>query len=260
VSAINQARAAEGLGPLALPVGFSAESLDAQMLTLVNEERVDRGLAPVKGVSGTLDAAARVGARSGNPPILPTGLAAGHSATLWSSVWSPVLADYLFLYDDGEGGVNLDCVTHHLGPCWADRRALLANYPGPLLMGVGSSGRGGGVSGLGLVMAGGDHLDRVNVVRWNTVRARLRPGVSTSALVLSGGQPTTLLVGATGEAMTIAISATSPSFSVAPTSCVLRAGATCSLRVVAAAGATSATLLVKSPGGVSSVTLRNTSS
>ena len=258
VSAINQARATEGLGPLALPTGFSAESLDAQMLTLVNEERVDRGLAPVKGVSSFLDVAARAGARSGNPPVLPKGLAVGHSATLWSSVWSPILADYLFLYDDGEGGVNLDCVTHHLGPCWADRRALLASYPGPLLMGVGSSGRGGGVSGLGLVITGGDRLDRVNVVRWTSLRARLRPGVSMSALVLPGGHPATLLVGATGSAMTITVSTTSPAFSVAPSSCVLKAGATCSLRVVAAPGATSATLLVASAGGVSSVTLRST--
>ncbi len=257
LAAIDQARAREGVGPLGLPSGFDREGLAAQMLTLVNEERVDRGLAPVKGVSSALDRFALAGARSGLDPGFPSPFPGSKGGSVWTSVWSPLLADYLFMYDDGPGGVNLDCVSAHTAGCWGHRRILLGRYSGPLLLGVGATGRGGGVSGLAIEMVGGDRHDRADVVTWSSLRRTLVPGVVPRVLTLTPATASGVVtVAASGEPMSIRFTTSSPQWTVSPTTCTLRAGRECTVTVVGSVRTSSATLEVTGPGGSSAVLLR----
>ncbi len=245
---------------MGLPAQFDREGVAAQALTLVNEERVDRGLAPVKGVSSALDRWARAGAQSGLAPSFPSPLPGSRGGAVWSSVWSPLLADYLFVYDDGLGGVNLDCQSGRTSACWGHRRILLARYGGPLVMGVAAVGRGGGVSGFTAELIGGDRLDHADVVTWSSLRRTLRPGVSTSSLATTSTRRTAqVLVAASGEQMSIQLSTTSANWMVTPALCVLRAGHSCVVTVESrSASPSSALLLATGPGGASTVSLHQT--
>src|SRR5579859_2089719 len=67
---INAARAAEGVAPMVLPIDFTTLTVPQQLLVLANLERVNRGLAPIGGLSANLDsvaAGAAVQAADANP-------------------------------------------------------------------------------------------------------------------------------------------------------------------------------------------------
>lgn len=126
VAAIDQAREAEGIGPLALPAGYATMSAPGQLLVLANAERVARGLPAFVGLSGALDNLAEQGAVSGTDPNGPSGAD-------WGSNWaggegSVLLADYDWMYYDGPGSPNLDCPSASSSGCWAHRENILGNY------------------------------------------------------------------------------------------------------------------------------------
>ncbi len=126
LQAIDQARAAEGIGPLELPANFDSITTAEQLLVLANLERIDRGLPGFIGLSSKLDTLARSAALAGNDPNGPSG-------TTWGSNWaggeaSALLADYDWVYDDGPGSPNMDCTNALANGCWDHRRNVLGNY------------------------------------------------------------------------------------------------------------------------------------
>ena len=126
LQAIDQARAAEGIGPLELPSNYDSITTAEQLLVLANLERIDRGLPGFIGLSAKLDNLARSAALADDDPIGPSG-------TTWGSNWaggeaSALLADYDWMYDDGLGSPNLDCKSALAKGCWDHRRNVLGDY------------------------------------------------------------------------------------------------------------------------------------
>jgi hypothetical protein len=126
VEAIDQARAAEGIGPLELPSDYDSITTADQMLVLANLERIDRGLPGFIGLSSRLDALAHSAAAADSDPNGPSG-------TTWGSNWaggeaSALLADYDWMYDDGPGSPNMDCTSALANGCWDHRRNVLGDY------------------------------------------------------------------------------------------------------------------------------------
>jgi len=124
--AIDRARAAEGLGPLGLPADYAGLTVAQQLFVLADEERVDRGLPAFTGLSSQLDSLAALGASTDSDPTGPSGAS-------WGSNWaggeaSALLADYDWMYDDGPGSPNLDCVHPSSDGCWDHRQNILGDY------------------------------------------------------------------------------------------------------------------------------------
>ena len=71
LSAIDAARAEEGLRPMALPADFPRLTVPEQLFVAVDRERVDRGLAPFTGLTTALDAGAQNGADTARLPPRP---------------------------------------------------------------------------------------------------------------------------------------------------------------------------------------------
>ncbi len=160
VKAIDNARAAEGIGPMYLPSDFSSLSLDEQIFVVTDLERVDRGLVPFAGLVDSLDQVAQTGAQPpGKPagywgdPILPSGFSLGpstglaYACTVSGNSWScpglgdpgasiaaagqisPLDADYGWMYEDGYGTFNIDCTSPSDPGCWGHRDNILGPYP-----------------------------------------------------------------------------------------------------------------------------------
>jgi len=127
VEAIDICRHKEGVGPLLLPSNWSHLTGPEQLLVAVDLERVDRGEKPIVGLNSQLDARAIAGARAGVDPVGPPG-------RTWGSVWGSTrgaLEDVeLWMYDDGPGSFNIDCVPKNISGCWGHRDNLLAHTEG----------------------------------------------------------------------------------------------------------------------------------
>jgi hypothetical protein len=126
VEAIDQARAAEGVGPLVLPADFASLTVPEQLLVLADLERVDRGLPGFSGLSSALDSLASAGAAANTDPVGPAG-------SDWGSNWAggeatALLADYDWMYDDGPGSPNMDCTATEPAGCWDHRNNILGDY------------------------------------------------------------------------------------------------------------------------------------
>lgn len=135
---IARAHRREGLGPLSLPSGFAKLSSAEQLLAIGDGERIGRGLAPALGLTSQLDATAHAAAISERDPLGPDGYS-------WSSNWvggvrSPLFADFLWMYDDGPGSGNSDCVRPGEPGCWGHRENILARLQEPIAMGAGAHG------------------------------------------------------------------------------------------------------------------------
>ena len=138
VQAINSARAQEGVGPLGVSESqLSGMSVPQQVFTVVNAERVDRGLPPINDMTSQLDAYAQAGANAGTDPSFPSALSGGAPLTWGGAVWagglSSVLeADYFWMYDDGWGGsgtTNAACSPSTPSECWGHRDIILHPFP-----------------------------------------------------------------------------------------------------------------------------------
>ena len=214
--AFDAARATEGIGPLELPTGFATDPAPVQLLTLIDLERVDRGLPAVPSLSAYLDSLAEWGAFHGSDPPLPAGRVGGSN---WAGgLRSTLLSTFLWMYDDGPGSSNIDCPTAGAPGCWGHRRNILATYPDPALMGASSEGRslamlvvaGGGLARTGpswASLAAADpvalsarsldavaparHIAGVHVTMWGTASATL------ARLAIVGGGNDWHLVGDT---------------------------------------------------------------
>ena len=121
---INYARSLEGLGPLVLPSGYATDPVPEQQLILTDEERGDRGLSQYLGLDATLNASALTGALSNSDPLLPAGFQ-GPGGSIFAQDYTPLGADFAWMYDDGYGGTNLLCTTPVDPGCWGHRKNIL---------------------------------------------------------------------------------------------------------------------------------------
>ncbi len=160
LTAIDHARAHEGLGPLGVSeAALATLPLPQQVLTVVNEERTDRGLPPIDEVTSQLDGYALAGANAGDDPTFPPVLTGGIPLTFGGSVWAGGLtsvleADYYWMYDDGWSGgstTNTTCTVSSPSGCWGHRDIILENFPdcghGPPVLSMGAAFSATGFSG-----------------------------------------------------------------------------------------------------------------
>ena len=121
---INYARSLEGVGPLVLPAGYANDTVPVQQLVITDEERGDRGLSEYAGLDATLNDAALTGAENNADPTLPSGFV-GPGGSIFAKDYTPLGADFAWMYDDGYGGTNHDCVQPTDSGCWGHRDNIL---------------------------------------------------------------------------------------------------------------------------------------
>jgi len=144
---IDEARSREGVAPMLLPAGFDQLDPGRQAFVVTNLERVDRGLRPIAGISDDLSAAAQSAAASFTDPQFSAASVGPLAATWWTGIWANtpnvLLADLLWMYQDGWGGsetTNRECTAPGAAGCWGHRDNILQTYGGApqLVAGVGS--------------------------------------------------------------------------------------------------------------------------
>ena len=160
VASIDAARAQEGVGSLNVSSSsLSSLPLAEQVFTVVNDERIDRGLQPIDYMTSQLDAYAQGGANAGTDPSFPTAVTGGAPITFGGSIWAGGLtsvpeADYYWMYDDGWGGsstTNTACSLANLSGCWGHRDIILHQFAGcptgPPILSMGAAYSASGYSG-----------------------------------------------------------------------------------------------------------------
>jgi hypothetical protein len=139
LTSIDDARRQEGVGSMNVSeAALGALPLDQQVLTVVNDERVDRGEQPIEYITSQLDNAAQGGANAGTDPTFPSALTGGAPITFGGSIWAGGLtsvleADYYWMYDDGYSGSstsNFACSASNPSGCWAHRDIVLHQFAG----------------------------------------------------------------------------------------------------------------------------------
>jgi hypothetical protein len=130
LEAIDHGRASEGLGPMELPSDWSGLDPAEQLFDATNLERIARGLGPFEGMAAVLEPAAQAGADSDSDPIPPSNFPTDY----WTSdsaggYANPLEALYVWMYDDGAGSPNVDCVPGNTGGCWGHRENILGSFP-----------------------------------------------------------------------------------------------------------------------------------
>ena len=126
VYALDQARAALGLGPYQVPHDFLSLPSDEKLFILANLDRTVEGAAPLPGLNSELDTAASEGASRGVDPVTPPGWD-GYSSN-WGA-GSPLVTYYIWMYDDGFASGNVDCQTQDARGCWGHRHVILDSWP-----------------------------------------------------------------------------------------------------------------------------------
>ncbi|HVA05018.1 MAG TPA: hypothetical protein VMU64_14880 [Acidimicrobiales bacterium] len=123
---VNYGLATEGLAPISLPSNWATLTVAEQIFVVVDLERVARGLQPFLGMSFIWGADAQMGAADNGDPPMPAGNP--WIATEWAGggIVSPLQADFIWMYDDGLGGPNIDCPSAGASGCWVHRDNILA--------------------------------------------------------------------------------------------------------------------------------------
>lgn len=142
LSAINNARAVEGLSAMSLPSNWYSLSTAQQLFVVTDLERTARGLAPYLGINAALSSEAQRAASANADPGFAPGFAIGTDpqgtpgmGAAWSGGFAVLAADYIWMYDDGWGGsrgatANVACTSPSAAGCWAHRDELLGYDPG----------------------------------------------------------------------------------------------------------------------------------
>ena len=125
---INYARSLENLGPLVLPTNYATDLVPMQQLIIADEERGDRGLNEFSGLVASLNTAALAGAQANADPSPPSGFSYASGGSNFALDYTPLGADYAWMYNDGYGGTNRDCTSSGSGGCWGHRDTILGNW------------------------------------------------------------------------------------------------------------------------------------
>ena len=144
ISAIDRARALEGVRRLRLPAGWAHIPMVGQLLVLADLERTDRGLPGFGGLSAALDRMAAAGAARLTDPTGPPGVSWG--ANIAVGYPTALQADYAWMYDDGPGSDNASCTGSERSGCWGHRRNILGDYGAHPSMGAAVHGGGDGLA------------------------------------------------------------------------------------------------------------------
>ncbi|HEX4127293.1 MAG TPA: hypothetical protein VHX67_06925 [Acidimicrobiales bacterium] len=160
LTSIDDARSQEGVGSMDISEpGVGTLPFDQQVLTVVNDERVDRGEQPIEYVTAQLDSYAQGGANAGGDPSFPTTVSGGAPLTFGGSIWAGGLtsvleADYYWMYDDGYSGSstsNTACSASDPSGCWGHRDIILHQFAGcpsgPPILSMGAAVSPSGYSG-----------------------------------------------------------------------------------------------------------------
>ena len=183
---------------MSLPSNWTSLTPPEQLFVLTDEERIDRGLAPISGLAANLNAYAQAGANAHTDPPFPHyGSTAGSTVASTSSLGTALA---LWMYDDGPGGTNVDCPASGGGGCWGHRDIILGSYAAPSLMGVGYG------PSTTQIFVGGDTVD-TPYFTWAQEAPLLPVGVypyGVNASVLPGtSQTSSMELWASGENMNI---------------------------------------------------------
>jgi IPT/TIG domain len=126
--AINAGRASEGLGPMILPAGYLQMSIQEQQWVVTNLERGDRGLPVFAGLDPLANADADAGAAATTDPDFSAITGVGTAGAIWAGSSNPLGSDVLWMYYDGPGGSNFDCMGDDMSGCWGHRNNILGDY------------------------------------------------------------------------------------------------------------------------------------
>jgi len=144
VQAIDNARAGEGLGSMALPTNWYQLTPTEQLYVATNLERTVRGLAPLSGMATQLDQASAQAAEQGQDPTPPSNF----PSSRWGGNWAggsgnPLENIYFWMYYDGANSNNVDCQKAGDSGCWVHRdNILLPLECQPCVMGTGFAPNG----------------------------------------------------------------------------------------------------------------------
>ncbi len=125
---VNYGRFLEGLGPMVLPSDYASDSPPLQQLVIADEERGDRGLPQFSGLDAALDSAALTGAQNNQDPQAPAGYQSNPWGSNFALDFTPLGADFAWMYNDGYGGTNALCTTPTDGNCWGHRDNILGSW------------------------------------------------------------------------------------------------------------------------------------
>jgi hypothetical protein len=260
---LDALRASEGVVPMSLPTDFATLTGPEQIFVVANLERVDRGLAPIAGLSATLNADAQVGAAHDTDPPLPTD---GTSAAGNWGDSSNIFSTYqLWMYQDGWGGAattNEACTAPGAPGCWGHRDNILRAYGSPSLMGAAVTATGQSVS-VAEVFVGGDTRDSAYFT-WSDVTPYFPVGVTDGSVDVSSmpgaSEAGSVTLWASGESMNVALSISGGNgiFSMSSAGCSIAVGSSCEAGISfrpPAIGVYSARLTVSGPNGAQTIPL-----
>ena len=263
VTDINAARAAEGVGPMILPSNFNSLSVPQELLVLANAERVSRGLVPVSGLSGSLNLIATVAAAANLDPN-PSTFRGNVMAANWAGGYgSPLLVDFMWMYDDGPGSSNIDCHTPTDAGCWGHRQNILYPFDPPVAMGAAELDTLTFASSMTELFVGGDWAtaaggaDALLSPTWAEISHPMSLLPSAVRVGLTGGSGSAQIdVRSGGDPVLFATSITrgAGNWHVSRSTCVATSSAACGLTVTAD-GAGAGTLTLFGPAGQYSIDL-----
>jgi hypothetical protein len=144
VSYLNRARASLGQPAYALPTNFAALAPVKQVFILTNLDRIQYGLAPIPGLTTSLNRDAAAGVRKDADPY-PSSRSWDAYTSNWAGGYPNIVLAYGgWMYDDGLGSGNLDCTSGHTSGCWGHRHDILWRFArvGALAMGAAAAGSG----------------------------------------------------------------------------------------------------------------------
>jgi hypothetical protein len=134
LGAINAARGALGESALVLPSNWFSLSAQEQLFVIIDMERVGDGATPILGINTALSTQAMIGAQGSNDPtpapgfLTENGAGGGSWGSVWAQGYSPLVADYLWMYEDGWSGAttsNISCTSATSEGCWGHRDIVL---------------------------------------------------------------------------------------------------------------------------------------
>jgi len=140
LQAINSAHTAEGIPPITLPSNWFSLTTPEHLFVIANLERISMGETPFIGLTTALNADAQTAANNKTDPTDPPG------AVWFGGAWAggplgALVADFLWMYDDGYPGPNLACTTPTSSGCWGHRDNILGQPQcTPCYMGAGAAG------------------------------------------------------------------------------------------------------------------------
>lgn len=123
LAAIDNARAKEHLRPMRLPASFDKLTVAQQLFVAIDEERVDRQLPPIAGLTDTLGSVASAGASAGKLPANPPSPYRDPDTEWIGAVTNALDADYQWMYQTSSSGPS----------GWADRHVVLDGFRGGTL-------------------------------------------------------------------------------------------------------------------------------